>query len=364
MASGNDQSTNERVSARLQEKNYPKDNQEDTHILLYYPDECSYAILDHKSSTKHLNKGRKLGDEFLISHKGRKYTAIIKFIGSLHGCKDEENKLEKDIRRDNGESSICSGADVQSLDSPTFDRKSKNKAVKSPVKRKRIIDFSSEDEEAAPPAPSFDFHRQVSAGIPGGSLINVQSLTPTSKSHRNSTPVERAVCNESGSGAPRSRNTCSVDRLIPYLVSINQTMSQIKDVLVEQQRAVPPQPPQLPQEPVNEEDFILDGVNFLQYQKVKRPTKMAILLAKHIWQDDLKKGIIEPGRSIKSNVQILCGERLALLKRLLKHHYGEKYTSNLWRSCRESVNQCARDMRRSAAAAAVPEDEDEEDVII
>uniref|UniRef100_A0A7M5X217 BEN domain-containing protein n=1 Tax=Clytia hemisphaerica TaxID=252671 RepID=A0A7M5X217_9CNID len=111
----------------------------------------------------------------------------------------------------------------------------------------------------------------------------------------------------------------------------------------------------------------LEGINFLDYQKVKRPTKMVTLLAKK-----LKDGIIEPGRAIKNNVRILDGEKLALLKGLLKHHYGDKFTSNLWRSCRESINQCARDMRRTSsnAAAAVAvlnavadeeDDDDEED---
>jgi len=31
---------------------------------------------------------------------------------------------------------------------------------------------------------------------------------------------------------------------------------------------------------------------------------------------------------------------------LLKHQYKEKYSNSTWRSCREAINQAARDSRR------------------
>ena len=48
---------------------------------------------------------------------------------------------------------------------------------------------------------------------------------------------------------------------------------------------------------------------------MRKPTKMAIYLAKKIWPIEmLRNGIIEPRRAIKDDIIVLDGERLALLK--------------------------------------------------
>ncbi|XP_066919584.1 uncharacterized protein [Clytia hemisphaerica] len=115
---------------------------------------------------------------------------------------------------------------------------------------------------------------------------------------------------------------------------------------------------------VDRADFMYDDQCLLDVPRTRKATKLAIKIAKILWTpEERMKGIIEPA---KSNCQAteMDGERLALLKRLIKHHYGKEY-ERTWRQCRESINQAGRDLRakerrRNNAANGGPDIDDDE----
>jgi hypothetical protein len=57
-----------------------------------------------------------------------------------------------------------------------------------------------------------------------------------------------------------------------------------------------------------------DGIDYLQEDKDRKPTRYAIKIARKLWGEELCNGIIEPGRKLESDRVILEGEKLTLLK--------------------------------------------------
>lgn len=57
-----------------------------------------------------------------------------------------------------------------------------------------------------------------------------------------------------------------------------------------------------------------EGINYLEEEKDRKPTKYAIRIARKLWGGELSNGIIEPGKKLEKDRVVLQGEKLALLK--------------------------------------------------
>ncbi|XP_066930770.1 uncharacterized protein [Clytia hemisphaerica] len=79
-------------------------------IVVYFPETSSYSILSEASSIRRLEAGARLGDNITVKDKG-----------SFDECESRCYEMEKEIRRENNESTIDTASVRDSPSSPTFE---------------------------------------------------------------------------------------------------------------------------------------------------------------------------------------------------------------------------------------------------
>ncbi|XP_066923180.1 uncharacterized protein [Clytia hemisphaerica] len=255
-------------------------------IVVYFPETSSYSILSEASSIRRLEAGARLGDNITVKDKGVPHSCVIKFIGSFDECESRCYEMEKEIRRENNESTIDTASVRDSPSSPTFE---------DPLPQ-----HNTTRTFAPPPLPT----------LPGGhasSPIGLMGELTRQSSNR----MNRRKTSDSD---------LSVKLLEDVLKEAQKTNSLLEKTnsLLEKFSNSQSDAASGPSEPtLNREEFMHNNECLLDVARESKPTKYALKLARILWsEDERQNGIIEPGKSTYTGNQ-LNGQRLDLLKRLL-----------------------------------------------